>query len=296
MLYHDGVYYWYGENKDGPTIDRHRVDIVGISCYSSRNLHHWKYEGLVLEPVQDDSAHDLHPSRVCERPKVVFNDKTRRFVMWMHIDDAKYQYARAGVAVSERPTGPFVYAGSVRPNGGESRDMTVFKDDDGKAYLIFGSGWHTHIQIADLADDYLRPSGVHSKHFERPGPPTGREAPAIFKHRGRYHMITSGTTGWACNEAMYAVADSIHGPWIEKGNPCCGANADKTFVAQSTYVLPVAGQRDAFIFMADRWNSADLRDSRYVWLPVQFTADGIRLEWADAWDLSFFSQRREPNG
>jgi beta-xylosidase len=47
--------------------------------------------------------------------------------------------------------------------------MTVFKDDDGKAYLIFGSGWHTHVQIADLTDDYLRPSGVHSKHF-RDGP------------------------------------------------------------------------------------------------------------------------------
>ena len=46
---------------------------------------------------------------------------------------------------------------SFRPNGGESRDMTVFKDDDGKAYVIFGSGWHTHVQIAELTDDYLKP-------------------------------------------------------------------------------------------------------------------------------------------
>lgn len=288
ILYHNGVYYWYGENKDGPTIDKNRVDIIGISCYSSRDLYNWKYEGLALRAVPNDPAHDLHPSRVCERPKVVYNEKTRKFVMWVHIDDAKYQYARTGVAVSDSPTGPFTYTGSFRPNGAESRDMTVFKDDDGMAYVIFGTGWHTHIQIADLTDDYLRPSGVYTNHFQRPGPPTGREAPAIFKRNGRYYMITSGTTGWACNEALYAVAGKMHGPWTEKGNPCIGLNAEKTFVAQSTYVLPVAEKSDAFIFMADRWNNENLRESRYVWLPVQFTADGIRLEWMDEWSLSFF--------
>jgi hypothetical protein len=120
------------------------------------------------------------------------------------------------------------------------------------------------------------------------------EAPALFKHRGRYYLITSGTTGWACNEALYAVADSIHGPWIEKGNPCVGPNADKTFVAQSTFVFPVAGKSGAFIFMADRWNSENLSDSRYVWLPVKFTDNGICLEWLEAWDLSVFDQHSRP--
>ncbi len=294
MLYHEGIYYWYGENKDGPTLNGNRVDVIGISCYSSRDLYRWKFEGLALKAVPDDPKHDLHPSRVCERPKVIFNDKTRKFVMWVHIDDAKYQYARTGVAVSDTPVGPFRYVESFRPNGGESRDMTVFKDDDGKAYVIFGTGWHTHVQIADLTDDYLKPSGVYTNHFQRPGPPTSREAPAIFKHQGRYYLITSGTTGWACNEAMYAVADSIHGPWVEKGNPCVGKNADKTFFAQSTFVLPVAGKKDAFIFMADRWNSENLRDSQYVWLPVRFTDGGIRLEWLDSWDLSQFDKPTKP--
>ncbi len=288
VLYHDGTYYWYGENKDGPTLNKNRVDIIGISCYSSRDLYRWKFEGVALKAVPDDPQHDLHPSRVCERPKVVFNEKTGKFVMWVHIDDAKYQYARTGVAIADQPTGPFQYIESFRPNGGESRDMTVFKDDDGKAYVIFGSGWHTHVQIAELTDDYLKPSGKFTNHFQRPGPPTGREAPAVFKNQGRYYMITSGTTGWACNEALYAVADSMHGPWTEKGNPCVGPESDKTFRAQSTFVLPVAGKSDAFIFLGDRWNSEDLRDSRYVWLPIEFTEDGIRLTWRDAWDLSVF--------
>ena len=40
--------------------------------------------------------HDLAPSMVLERPKVLYNDLTRTFVMWMHIDDADYAMARAG--------------------------------------------------------------------------------------------------------------------------------------------------------------------------------------------------------
>ena len=179
VLLHDGVYYWYGENKNGPTLNKNRVDVIGISCYSSCDLYRWKFEGLALKAVPDDASHDLHPNRVCERPKVVYNEKTRKFVMWVHIDDAKYQAARTGVAVADRPAGPFRYVGSFRPNGGESRDMTVFQDDDGKAYVVFGSGWHTHVQIAELTDDYLQPSGVYTNHFQRPGPPTGREAPAL---------------------------------------------------------------------------------------------------------------------
>lgn len=132
VLLHDGVYYWYGENKTGPTLNKNRVDVIGISCYSSCDLYCWKFEGLALKAVPDDASHDLHPNRVCERPKVVYNEKTRKFVMWVHIDDAKYQYARTGVAVADRPAGPFQYVGSFRPNGGESRDMTVFQDFDSR--------------------------------------------------------------------------------------------------------------------------------------------------------------------
>ena len=64
---------------------------------------------------------------VVERPKVIYNAATRRFVMWMHIDSADYETARVGVAVAQRPEGPFVYQGSFRPHGQQSRDLTIFK-------------------------------------------------------------------------------------------------------------------------------------------------------------------------
>jgi len=65
--------------------------------------------GLILKAVPGDSSSDLHPSKVVERPKVAFNPRTRKFVMWMHIDSADYQTARAGVAIADSPTGRFQY-------------------------------------------------------------------------------------------------------------------------------------------------------------------------------------------
>ena len=64
---------------------------------------------------------------VLERPKVIYNDRLRTFVMWMHIDDAEYKMARAGVAVSSAATGHFKFLRSFRPNGRQSRDLNLFK-------------------------------------------------------------------------------------------------------------------------------------------------------------------------
>ena len=93
----------------------------------------------------------------------------------------------------------------------------------------------------------------------------------MFKHDGKYYIITSGCTGWSPNAAGYGVADSPLGPFEELlPNPCVGTDANLTFRGQSTHVLPVEGYPDKFIFMADRWNANNLQDSRYLWLPLQF--------------------------
>lgn len=266
-------YYWYGEYKDGPTYHAHkrgpaRVDVIGVGCYSSKDLYTWKNEGIVLAAEENDETHDLHKFNVLERPKVLHNENTGKYVMWMHIDDGNYTKARVGVAVSDYPNGPFEYLYSKNPHGFDSRDMTVFRDDDGVAYLIYSSVDNSELHISPLTKDYLdvtnvvRPILIGQR----------REAPALFKHQGTYYMITSGCTGWAPNEAMAHASESIMGPWETMGNPCLGGNTifrETTFFSQSTFVLPLKGLPDYYIFMADRWNPADLRDSRYVWLPLK---------------------------
>lgn len=291
VIHHEGIYYWYGENKDGPTITStaiNRLDVIGVSCYSSKDLYNWRNEGVVLPAVPDDREHDLHPSKVVERPKVLYNENTEQFVMFMHIDTFDYKYARIGFAVSDSPTGPFQYQGSVSPLGLDGRDMTAFKDKDGKGYVIFGAEWHSWLYIAQLGDDYLKLTGNHSRHFNRAGPPSGREAPAIFQHDGLYHMITSGTTGWNPNPSEHAVAESIHGPWTVTGNPCKGEGKETSFDAQSTFVLPVVHMPGAYILMMDRWFREKLHDSRYVWLPIEIQERNAIVHWHGEWDLSMF--------
>ena len=272
VMFHDGLYYLCGENKDGPTKPGGcgaRVDVIGVGCYSSPDLVHWTDRGLALKAVADDEGHDLHPGRVVERPKVIFNRQTGKFVMWMHVDSWDYTAARAGVATSDFPTGPFEYLGSVRPNGLESRDMTLFQDEDGKAYLIHSSDGNKTTVIAELSDDYLRPTGRFVNAFiDR-----WMEAPAVFKRHGKYYFLASGCTGWHPNAARSAVADSIWGPWQELENPAVGPESEKTFSAQGTFVLPVTGGVEGYLFMADRWNIQDLGTSGYLWLPLDFDGD-----------------------
>jgi hypothetical protein len=286
ILYFEDKYYWYGENKDGDSWlpecniewDGYRVEAIGINCYSSKNLLQWQNEGIVLPSIKDDPSHDLHTSKVIERPKVIFNHKTKQFVMWMHIDSMDYQYARVGVAVSSSPIGPFVYVGSMRPDNCDSRDMTIFQDTDGKAYLIYSSAWNSELHISLLCEDYLKLSGQFERAFVTKIKNQGPESPAVFKYNNKYFMITSHCTGWDPNPAEYAVADHIMGPWQAKGNPCIGPGAETTFNSQGTFVFPLAEKQDCFIFMADRWKKTDLRDSRYIWLPIEIKGEKISIQ------------------
>ena len=277
ILYHEGIYYWYGEcksdstywNPNVPGWECYRTEAGGVNCYSSKDLLNWKYEGLVLQPEISDTQSDLHPSKVLERPKVIYNDKTKKFVMWLHVDSDDYNKAAAGVAVSDSPTGVFTYLGSMHPNGQISRDMTLFKDDDGKAYHIYSSEENLTLQIAELTDDYQGHSGKYVRLF----PGGHNEAPAIFKKDGTYWMITSGCTGWAPNAARLFSAPSIWGPWKQHPNPCQGEGSERTFGGQSTYILQLPGNR--YLFMADIWRPKSLMYSGYLWIPVRFDEEGM---------------------
>ena len=283
FLFANGTYYWYGEFKtEGEAGNRANV---GISVYSSRDLYHWKNEGIALK-VSDDPASDIVKGCIMERPKVLYNEKTQLYVMWFHLElkGKGYSAARAGVATSSSPTGPFTFIRDFRPDGEMSRDLTLFKDDDGKAYLITTSENNQTQHVSELTDDYLDTTG----HYTRILAHKSLEGEAIFKANGHYFYIGSHTTGWAPNPAFAAVADKLTGPWRELGNPCRGPNAELTFGAQSTYVLPVQGHPGAFLFIADQWRPKNAIDGRYIWLPIDISGDTFTITWQGAWDLSAF--------
>jgi len=330
-------YYWYGEDKTNGYLPAR-----GVRVYSSTDLYNWKDEGLALTAIESidqfetdplisklyegrkdkaDILNDIGTDRVIERPKVIYNEKTKKYVMWMHTDGpsttstAMYAKAEAGYAVSDSPTGPFVYQVSNRMdrapkdatyNGqpdqpGMARDMNLFKDDDGTAYLIYSSEENRTIYISKLNDSYTDVVGwhkdgnierdteykaVYGEDYVRVFPGAQREAPAMFKYQGKYYLITSGATGWDPNPARYTVADNIFGEWKPLRDPSIGDKASTTFDSQSTNVIPVDAKKGKFIFMADRWKASDLKDSRYIWLPIEFgQGDEMSLQWYDEWKL-----------
>jgi beta-xylosidase len=280
ILYYKDTYYMFGEIKKGKTWlvpgqswECYRVPAGGVSCYSSKDLSTWKYEGVALAPVIGDSLNDLDTGKVIERPKVIYNKKTKKFVMWMHIDTKDYSFAHSGVAISDNPAGPYKYLGSMQPNGQMARDMTLFKDDDNKAYLIYSSEYNNTMHVCLLSDDYLSPTKTWSRILVD----RNREAPALFKNKGKYYLVTSACTGWSPNAASYTVASHPLGPWKEYGNPCIGEEAETTFQSQSTFVLPVKGKKDQYIFMADKWNKFDLQNSKYVWLPLHIKNGKVEI-------------------
>lgn len=278
IIEHQGIYYWYGEHKGADNCPgEKRVDVIGISCYSSRDLVSWKYEGLVFESNKDNPASLLHTSNVMERPKVIYNEKNDNFVLWMHIDRADYTYAGVGIAVSKKPIGPFVLKTVKIPNRQDSRDMTIFKDTDGTAYLIHSSNWNKTLNIARLNNDYTDVDGYyHSVLIDQQ-----REAPALFYKDEMYYMITSGCTGWDSNPALFARCPQLLGQWKLIDNPCEGAGHRTTFSGQSSYIFEVGGR---FYLMLDHWHPHNLKASGYSILPIEVTEDkNLIVPWREEW-------------
>ncbi|MEG1257742.1 MAG: glycoside hydrolase family 43 protein [Akkermansia sp.] len=112
-----GTYYWFGEHKVGG--DAGNQAQVGVHCYSSKDLLNWKDEGIALKVAAPDSDSLIAQGCILERPKVIYNKKTRKYVMWFHLEvkGKGYGSAFSGRAVSDKVTGPyqFVKAGRINP-------------------------------------------------------------------------------------------------------------------------------------------------------------------------------------
>jgi hypothetical protein len=93
ILYHGGKYYWFGEHKVAGREGNKAM--VGVSCYSSKDLYNWKNEGIALPVAAEGSGSDIEKGSVIERPKVIYNEKTKTFVMWFHLELKGQGYSAA---------------------------------------------------------------------------------------------------------------------------------------------------------------------------------------------------------
>ena len=315
-------YVWIGENKEnGSRGDPARMyysdDLYNWKCggdvlksVDSREAldddpYFVALYGELSKEKKDHVYEVLGKEAVIERPKMLYNAKNDNYVLWFHSDgktalhDFAYDAGMSGVAVSESPFGPFKLIDRYRLNHcpadqfdafpqskGEARDMNLFLDDDGKAYVVYTSENNKTIYISRLNEDFtyldVEPTlAVHKKDFIRLFPSSMREAPALAKIEGRYYLITSSTTGWDSNVASCWSSDSLFGEWQIDGNPFVGEGSTFAFDTQSTCLFEA--QSGTWIYYGDRWNRNDIKDSRYVWLPAKVSQNKLSVTWKSEW-------------
>lgn len=325
ILYAEGKYYWYGENKEGvtgrATGETCPIWHQGVQLYSSDDLYNWKNEGVILIDREDEES-PFYPGRIMDRPHIIYNEMTKKYVLWAKIGgllakNQGFESTYFAVCESESIKGPFrlVSKLSELPAG----DFDLVKQGK-KAYIIFGKPF-TEVLCVELNDTYTGYGEKKSSHIPTPFPPFAREAPAYFERNGEKYLLTSGTTGYFPNQTLIYKLQSFHGEWKELGDACVGDEKGNSFHAQFSSIFKHPFKKDLYIALGDRWlndlpacmpspddmfesffNPAKKREyepyrlerytdentsmATYVWLPIRFREDGTPyITWEDEWSI-----------
>lgn len=319
IMYLDGTYYWYGENKE-KTNGNNGIWHWGVRCYTSTDLYNWEDKGLIIKPDLDDEFSSIHPTSMMDRPHIIYNKKTEKFVCWLKIME-KDGTQSVTILTAETILGPYkkVREG-FRPLNMSAGDFDLVVAPDEKAYYYF-ERVHSETICADLTEDYTDVTGYYSTHFPLIQPPYVREATAHFYRKGKHYLLTSGTTGYLPNPSEVAIAETWHGPYKVLGNPHPKDKSNTSYHSQISSVFKVEGKKDLYIAMADRWAPDDMNlkyesyskffeqsfnqysekveikadftiDSKrntsiadYVWLPLRFDGDMAYVDWHDEWRI-----------
>lgn len=309
----DGVFYWYGENKE-LTDGENGIWWNGVRCYSSLDLYNWKSEGIII-PADTTLSPTLAQTSQADRPHILFCKATGRFVCWIKImeKDGTQDYT---ILSAEHLLGPYrLEKEHFRPLGFSGGDFDLAEDND--EACIFFEKVHSEMICARLTPDYLDVADWVS-FLPRPCPPFVREAPAHFSRDGVHYLITSGTTGYFPNPSLLCTAERLFGAYTEIGDPHIGDASRTSFHSQISSVFKIPG-REVWIALADRWlpdcmeipyetvekvfalafsgrtaealalkNTLNLPPENtskagYIWLPVTFENGKPQIRWYAKW-------------
>jgi hypothetical protein len=247
----EDVFYWYGENKEGIVPGSGKWH-NGVRCYSSPDLCNWTDLGAIIPAVPDDPSSPLNPSSELDRPHILYNAHTKKFVCWIKIIGKDGQTRT--VLTADSVTGPYTLIRSdLHPLGMSAGDFDlVIAPADHKAYQYY-ERVHSELICADLTEDYTDFTGYYSTHFPHPHPPEVREGPAYFFRNGKHYLATSGTLGYVPNPSEVASADSFHGPWTVLGDLHPSDRSRTSFNSQISSVFKHPHKKDLYIALADRW-------------------------------------------
>lgn len=266
-------FYLFGEDRSRHNQPNRRY----VGCYRSTDLTHWHDCGAVVR-LKNPNPKLFTRGWKLQRPKVLYNHFTHRYVMYAHIDGRRYSLARVAVFSSRTIAGHYRYLRNFRPLGHQSRDIGMYQARDGKAYLLFEDR-PSGFRIAELSRSYLRVKKqicLIRQHLEGLG---------LVHYQGLYYVIGSHLTGWEPNPDVYATAKSLRGPWSTFQN--IAPPQTNTYHSQSGFLLKLTGtRRTAIIYLGDRWNPRQLWNSRYIWMPLQIGKGRLWLPKPRCWRIN----------
>ncbi len=320
-IYHEnGTYYWIGEDKSH-TSKKGKIWTWGVRMYSSQDLINWKDEGHIVSPKPDQKDSLFFPERRLDRPHLIRNHKTGKYVLWLKYCDRNH----AAVLVSNTLKGPYaIVHDQLKPYGMDFGDFDLAVNENTmEAYLYFEAD-HDKLMACRLSDDYCDVDGEAVCIFRDQTPPFTREGVTHFTRNGKHYLLTSGMTGYVPNPSESAISDEFLGPYTVQGNPHFNDGSCASFNSQISDVFQVEGT-DQLIAAADRWvpyyhvdreryeslkraisnhydktvkaslrdmkvmmtspmmGSADTSVADYVWLPIEWNGDIPVIRWLNQW-------------
>jgi hypothetical protein len=330
MFYENETYYWYGENKEN-TNGKNKIWTSGIRCYSSKDFYNWTDEGLMIPPNLSNKRDPLYPSKRNDRPHIVLNPNTGKYVCWIKEIEKGFHIYTADTFLGLYTCVKHDY----KPFGLKAGDFDFcFDEQTGKAYIFWASE-RKGMFLAELAEDFLSVTGQYKRMFDNLYPPFTREAPCHFMRNGKHYLVTSGMTGYVPNPSEVAVCDD----WLGEYKVICNLHVDDassaSFNSQISYVFKHPNIDDLYIAMADRWvpdfpvdkekydwftrvigsnydkkkykaamkdklelirtpllGKANTSIADCVWLPVTWNGDMPEIRWRDRWSLTDVIQRQ----
>lgn len=211
----DGMYYMTG-TTGGPEV---MVVTSDLSVWKSRDLKSWspvretpRQSTVVWNLDRDGSAwiktitlRDGEPFRPLWAPEIHFINGT----FWIPLS-----VPRHGVTLLKSTTGKAEgpYEVAIKPDEPVSTgiDASVFQDDDGTVYFLYGGGW-----IAKMKPDMSGLAEPFRHLVSASGREVGFEGVYLFKDKGKYYLCVADFVQGEYNTYI-ATADSLNGPWSER--------------------------------------------------------------------------------
>ncbi|MHA1698123.1 MAG: family 43 glycosylhydrolase [Promethearchaeota archaeon] len=209
--YSEGKYYMTGTTAPSS----------GFLGYSSPDLEHWKLEGYIYQKNESNKW----ASSNFWAPEIVQREGKHYLFFTGIAQDTK---RGTGVAIADTPAGPFVDLSPdpLTPKDWHCLDGHLFKDIDGKEYLIFVHEWidgpFGEMWIQQINENYTSLVGNKTYLFKGTDAPWSNvvvDGPAMIYHEGVYYLFWSSYNnddGYCCG---YAYSQSILGPYHQSAKP-----------------------------------------------------------------------------